>query len=79
LGPILYAIFVAPLFEMEYLEGFADDLFIPKDGSILTTLVQEMEDSLDKISKWYSQSGLKEISQKQRFVFSIRRTLKQLK
>ncbi len=28
LGPILYALFVAPLFDIEYLEGFADDMFI---------------------------------------------------
>ena len=58
LGPTLYAIFVAPLFDIVYLEGFADDMFIPREGSILTTLVHDMEDSLDSISKWYSQSGL---------------------
>jgi hypothetical protein len=58
LGPVLYAIFVAPLFEIEYLEGFANDMFIPREGSILSNLVHEMEDSLDKISKWYSDSGL---------------------
>jgi hypothetical protein len=46
------------LFEIEYLEGFVEDKFIPREGSILTTLVHDMEDSLDKISKWYSQSGL---------------------
>lgn len=33
-------------------------MFIPREGSILTTLVHDMEDSLDSISKWYSQSGL---------------------
>jgi hypothetical protein len=58
LGPILYAIFVAPLFEIEYLEGFADDMFIPREGSNITTLISEMERSLEKISNWYSQSGL---------------------
>jgi hypothetical protein len=39
LGPILYAIYVAPLFDIEYLEGFADDMFIPRDGSNLAELV----------------------------------------
>jgi hypothetical protein len=46
LGPILYAIFVAPLFDIEYLEGFADDMFIPREGNNITTLISEMERSL---------------------------------
>jgi hypothetical protein len=33
-------------------------VFIPREGSDLTALVGEMETSLEKISKWYSQSGL---------------------
>ena len=31
---------------------------IPRDGSNLAELVHEVEESLEKISKWYSQSGL---------------------
>jgi hypothetical protein len=58
LGPILYAIFVAPLFQIENLEGFADDMFILREGCDLTTLMNDLERSLEKISKWYSQSGL---------------------
>jgi hypothetical protein len=30
LGPVLYAIFVAPLFDFEMLLAFADDIFIPR-------------------------------------------------
>ena len=58
LGPILYAIFVAPLFDLEYLEGFADNMFIPRSGRDLQTLKHDMEVSLDIISTWYKKSGL---------------------
>ena len=58
LGPILYAIFVAPLFDLEYLEGFADDMFIPRSGRDLKTLISKMENSLANISSWYQKSGL---------------------
>jgi hypothetical protein len=58
LGPILYAIFVAPLFDLEYLEGFADDMFIPRSGRDLKTLASNMENSLANISSWYQKSGL---------------------
>ena len=58
LGPILYAIFVAPLFDLEYLEGFADDMFIPRSGRDLKTLTSNMENSLANISSWYKKSGL---------------------
>jgi hypothetical protein len=52
LGPILYAIFIAPLFDLECLEGFTDNIFIQSVGSSLKTLIYE------KVTKWCSQSGL---------------------
>jgi hypothetical protein len=58
LGPVLYAIFVAPLFDLEYLEGFADDMFIPGCGRDLQTLKHDMEVSLNSITKWYKNPAL---------------------
>jgi hypothetical protein len=56
LGPIFYAIFVAPLLDLEYLEGFADDMFITRSGRDLKTLTSDMEFSLDNISSWYKKN-----------------------
>jgi hypothetical protein len=33
-------------------------MFTPREGCDLTTLINDMKNSLEKISKWYSQSGL---------------------
>jgi hypothetical protein len=43
---------------LEYLEGFADNMFIPRVGSNLKNLKCDLEHSLENISKWCSQSGL---------------------
>jgi hypothetical protein len=59
LGPILYAIFISPVFEIESLFAFADDKFVPKIGKNKTELIREMESTLENIRKWIKQSGLK--------------------
>jgi hypothetical protein len=33
-------------------------MFIPREGCDVKTLINDMERSLEKISKWYSQTGL---------------------
>jgi hypothetical protein len=42
LGPVLYAIFVYPLFDMEDLFAFADDAFIPRIGENTTDLIRKI-------------------------------------
>ena len=59
LGPVLYAIYISPVFDLEQLFAFADDKFVPKIGEIKEDLVKDMENSLAVISKWIKQSGLK--------------------
>ena len=59
LGPILYAIFVSPMFDLCDLSSFADDNFIPRCNKDLPSLVTDMERSLDSITKWLIQSGMK--------------------
>ena len=59
LGPVLYAIFVSPLFKIADLELFADDSFITKSNESLTELIKDMEKSLEAITKWLKQSGMK--------------------
>ena len=59
LGPVLYAIFVSPVFDLEKLFAFADDKFVPKIGDNLPELVKTMEDSIEAIRTWIKKSGLK--------------------
>ena len=59
LGPILYAIYVAPLFDLEDLSNFADDNFILSIHKDKQTAVTLMESKLKIITKWLKDSGLK--------------------
>ena len=59
LGPVLYAMFVSPLFDIVPVLAFADDSYRVESGSGKTELVNNMEESLEAITKWLSNSGLK--------------------
>ena len=52
LGPVLYDLFLSPLFKIEKLTSYADNKF-------LLVWVNMMERKLAKINDWLSKSGLK--------------------
>ena len=58
LGPILYAIYVSPMFDKHFLLAFADDTFIPKFNTSLPNLIESMEKTIEAITKWLKKSGL---------------------
>jgi hypothetical protein len=58
LGPFLYAIFVSPIFDKEFMLAFADDIFVPKNNNSTTDLIDDMEKTLESITKWLKKSGL---------------------
>ena len=59
LGPILYAIFVSPLFDLEKMSNYADDNFIIRYNTNVVIFIDDMEKSLEAITKWLKKSGLK--------------------
>ena len=59
LGPILYALFVSPLFDLKDMTLFADDNYIVRWNKHLTALIEDMRESLEMITKWLKDSGLK--------------------
>ena len=59
LGPVLYAIFVSPLFDIVPILAFADDSYDVKTNKNKNTLVEDMKKSLESITKWLKKSGLK--------------------
>ena len=58
LGPIIYAIYVSPLFDLHNLTNFADDNFIIRWSSHMPELISDLERSLEAITKWLRGSGL---------------------
>ncbi len=58
LGPILYAIYVTPLFDHHKLTNFADDNFIIRWNDDIPGLVVDLQASLKAITKWLRGSGL---------------------
>ena len=58
LGPILYAIYVSPLFDLEQLTNFADDNFVLGWNNCISALIVDMEKKLEAITKWLKDSGL---------------------
>ena len=59
LGPILYAIFVSPIFDIAPLLTFADDSYITVTNKNKEDLKKDMEKTLEVITKWLKKSGLK--------------------
>ena len=59
LGPILYAMFVSPLFDLAKMTKFADDNFIIRYCKVLSDLIDDMKQCLEMIIKWLKDSGLK--------------------
>jgi hypothetical protein len=59
LGPILYAIFVSPLFDVEKLSNYADDNYVVKWNTNIEALIKDMKKTLESITKWLKDSGLK--------------------
>jgi hypothetical protein len=58
LGPVLYAIFVSPVFDIAELSAFADDTFIPRWDSYLPRLIVDIEKTIEQITRWLKNSGL---------------------
>ena len=59
LGPILYALFVSPLWDVIPCLSFADDSYLLKSNKVLPQLIKDMEKSLEAMTKWLKKSGLK--------------------
>ena len=59
LGPLLYAVFVSPLFDLLRLTNFADDNFVIRWNKCMTALIKDLEKDLEIMTKWLRDSGLK--------------------
>jgi hypothetical protein len=58
LGPVLYANFVSPIFDLAKITNFADDNFVVMWKRVLSKLIVDLEKELEMITKWLKDSGL---------------------
>ena len=59
LGPILYALFIRPLYDLQKITTFADDNYIVAQNQIKQVALEELGKKLAKIINWVKDSGLK--------------------
>ena len=59
LGPILYAIFVSPMFDLAKMTLFADDNYLVCWNRTVQELIDDTTKTIELVIKWLHQSGLK--------------------
>ena len=59
LGPILYALFVRPLFDLTKMTLFADNNYVIRRNKHLSELLKEMKETLEKNYKMVKRIGTK--------------------
>ena len=64
LGPVLFSIFIRPIYEIEALTTYADDNYIGAENKILAKALDEIKLKINNVSQWLTQSGLKINDQK---------------
>jgi len=59
LGPVLFSLFVSPVFEFNNIIAYADDTYIISSARSKDTVVKEVGEALAAVSLWFKNSGLK--------------------
>jgi hypothetical protein len=59
LGPILFSIFIRPIYDLEELTTYADDNYVMKESSDLKEVVVSLKNSVTNVASWLKSSGLK--------------------
>jgi hypothetical protein len=59
LGPVLFSLFVSPVFELKNIVAYADDTYMLASSRTKESLVTEIGEALTTISLWFRSSGLK--------------------
>jgi hypothetical protein len=59
LGPVLFSLFVSPVFELSNIVAYADDTYVMASSRSKENLVTEIRDALTTILLWFQSSGLK--------------------
>jgi len=58
MGPVLFAIFISPMFDLVKATSFADDTYLSEKDSDLNQLLNKLTASAKTLSQWFKSSGL---------------------
>ena len=59
LGPVLFSIFIRPIYNIEDLTTYADDNYLGAENRILLNAIDEIKRKITRVSDWLTNSGLK--------------------
>ena len=59
MGPVLFSIFIRPLYDLETLTTYADDNYIKSENRSLDVALKEIKLKIEGVTKWITKSGLK--------------------
>jgi hypothetical protein len=59
LGPVLFSIFIRPIYDIEDITTYADDNYVVKESGQLSDALRQVEKSVATVSEWLKSSGLK--------------------
>ena len=76
LGPILYNLFVSPVFTIANLDSYADDSYNLEHDPVLQRAIEKSQSTLNNLIDWFSGSGLKVNKSKTEIVIFHRSTQK---
>lgn len=68
LGPVLFSIFIRPMFDIEDLYSYADDSYILVHEATTEELIKQTEEKTNNVAKWLDQSGMVVNAEKTEFV-----------
>jgi hypothetical protein len=59
LGPVLFSLFVSPVFELRNIVAYADDTYTLTSSVSKENVIMDIGEALTAISLWFQSSGLK--------------------
>jgi hypothetical protein len=59
LGPILFSLFIRPIYDLEEITTYADDNYVIKEDSNLEITLNKLKESVTIVARWLKSSGLK--------------------
>ena len=57
LGPILFSLFIRPIYDLEEITTYADDNYVIKEDSNLEITLNKLKESVTFVARWLKFSG----------------------
>ena len=77
LGPVLFSLFISPVYELEEMISYADDSYIIAGGETKEESKILLEATTNTVAAWLKDSGMKSMVKRPKLLFSTKMTLHQ--